>query len=132
MAAIPAVLLGGVMLAACVGPGPAAASSLHDFLVDLHAHSVDYAYNQLTASAEQRTSYNPFFNAIMGSDASYRVVSNKVISSTEVNFRVQVMIPGQATHYVEVQMLEQGNAGDWLVGAPFSTQGARGIRTFAS
>jgi hypothetical protein len=31
---------------------------------------------------------------------------------------------------VKVQVVEEGNGGDWLVAAPFSTKGARAISEF--
>ncbi len=119
-----------VMLSACIGPGLPARHALQDWLVDLKAHSVAYAYTLLSTKAEQRTDYDQFFNGVNQSQASYRIVSTKTVSASEVLAVVAVTRPGASPARVTVQMVEEGNAGDWLVGEPFTSEGARAIRHF--
>ncbi|MGC1184468.1 MAG: hypothetical protein WBA31_04855 [Candidatus Dormiibacterota bacterium] len=126
----PALALGGMFLAGCVGPGPEADAALHNWLADVSAHSVAYAYTMLSRSATLRTQYDPFFNGVNSSRATFRVVSLKVVSADDVVATVRVSNPGSQPHLVKVQVVEEGNGGDWLVGAPFSTEGARAIREF--
>ncbi len=126
----PALALGGVLLAACVGPAPQADAALHNWLTDVSAHSVAYAYTLLSRNAETRTQYDTFFNGVNSSHATFKVVALKVVSANDVLATVRVSNPGAPEHSVQVQVVEEGNAGDWLVGAPFSTEGARAIRDF--
>lgn len=128
---VPAVALAGLLLSACVGPAPAARSALNQWLADVRIHSVAYAYTLLSQHAEEHTNYDTFFNGVNASQASFKVVSLKVISANDVSALVQVKNPNQ-THptTVKVQVVEEGNAGDWLVSAPFSTEGARAIAKF--
>ena len=118
------------MLTACASTATAPRLALQDFLVDVHAHSVVYAYTLLTNPAEAQTPFLPFFNGVKATKASFRVVGMKVINSGEVMGTVAVTSPGGSTTYVKVQMLEEGNAGDWLVNAPFATEGAKAIGQF--
>ncbi|HVB13469.1 MAG TPA: hypothetical protein VNH38_01770 [Candidatus Dormibacteraeota bacterium] len=127
----PALALSGMLLSACVGPSPEAGAALHQWLADVRIHSVAYAYTLLTRNAEERTRYDVFFAGVNASHATFKVMSLKVISANDVEAVVQVKNPGGAQPTtVKVQVLEEGNAGDWLVGAPFSTQGARAIANF--
>jgi hypothetical protein len=119
-----------MLLAGCVGPASEADASLHNWLADVSAHSVAYAYTLLSHNAALRTKYDPFFNGVNASDAKFQVVSLKVISANDVLATVRVSNPGAAPRLVKVQVIEEGNAGDWLLGAPFSTQGAKAIRDF--
>lgn len=121
----------GLLLTACVGPEPAARIALNQWLSDVQAHEVAYAYTLLSRNAEARTQYDAFFNGVNASHATFRVRSMKVISANDVEASVQVANgSGTPATTVEVQILEEGNAGDWLVGAPFSTEGARAIAKF--
>ncbi len=130
LASVVSLLAACSFLSACASTATAPRLALEDFLVDVHAHSVVYAYTMLSNPAEAKTPFIPFFNAVKATGASFRVVAMKVINSGEVVGTVAVSSPGTATTYVQVQMLEEGNAGDWLVNAPFSTDGARAIRLF--
>lgn len=124
------LLAAGSLLSACASTATAPRLALQDFLVDVHAHSVVYAYTLLTNPAEAATPFIPFFNGVKATGASFRIVATKVINSGEVIGTVAVSSPGSPTTYVKVQMLEEGNAGDWLVNAPFTTEGAKAIRLF--
>ncbi|MHB8331295.1 MAG: hypothetical protein ACYDEA_03765 [Candidatus Dormibacteria bacterium] len=130
LALAASLLAGGSLLTACASTAAAPRLALEGFLVDMHAHSVVYAYTLLSNPAEAQTPFLPFFNGVNASKANYRVVGMKVINSNEVVGTVAVSSPGAATTYVQVQMLQEGNAGDWLVSAPFTTDGARAIRLF--
>lgn len=126
----PLLALSGVLLSACVGPAPAARAALNQWLADVRAHSVAYAYTMLSQTAEERTQYDPFFAGVNASRATFRIVSVKVIAANDVEARVRVTTPGAPPTSVQVQIVEEGNAGDWLVGNPFSTEGARAIGEF--
>ncbi|HEY6538638.1 MAG TPA: hypothetical protein VI138_06320 [Candidatus Dormibacteraeota bacterium] len=128
--ALPTLLAGGVLLAGCVGPASGAKSALRNWLTDVHAHSVAYAYTLLSQNAERRTDYDAFFNGVNASTAKFRVRSVRVISSDDVEVAIEVSDKGAPPRTVHLQMVEEGNAGDWLVGAPFSTQGAAAIKDF--
>jgi len=120
-----------MLLSSCVGPTPAAEAALHQWLADIRVHSVAFAYTLLSTPAEERTNYDTFFNGVNASDASFKVLSLKVISADDVSALVQVKNPGGAhPTTVKVQVVEEGNAGDWLVAAPFSSEGARAIAEF--
>ena len=125
-----ALLLSGSLLAACASPTAAPRAALHDFLVDVHAHSVVYAYTLLTNSAEDRTPFVPFFNWVKSSKATFKILSVRMVKAVDAEAVVAVSSPGRPTTDVKVQMVESGNAGDWLVNAPFVTQGARATRLF--
>jgi presenilin-like A22 family membrane protease len=118
-------------MSACEGPTSPAEHALQQWLTDVRAHSVAYAYTLLSQNSEQRTNYDAFFAGVDQSHASYTIVSAKVISANDVEVMVAVKNPGatQPT-LVKVQVLEEGNGGDWLVGAPFSTKGANAILEF--
>ncbi len=120
------------MLSACVSPVPLARTNLQSFLVYVQSHSVAYAYDQLSQTASSRTDYDSFFNLVMATNATYKVQSARVISSTEVAFRVRVQpkVAGAKAHVIGVQMLEEGNAGNWAVNAPFSIDGAAALHQF--
>jgi hypothetical protein len=119
-----------MLLSACANPTVAPRTALEQFLVDVHAHSAVYAYTQLTNPAENQTSFLPFFNGVNSTTATFKVVRMKLVSAAEVTGTVEVMNPGHANRYVTVQMLEEGNAGDWLVADPFSSEGAKAIKLF--
>lgn len=129
-ALVASVLAAGSFLSACASTAAAPRLALEDFLVDVHAHSAVYAYTLLTNPAEAETPFIPFFNGVKATGASFRVVAIKVVNSGDVVGTVAVSSPGAASTYVQVQMVEEGNAGDWLVNAPFTTQGAKAIRLF--
>lgn len=120
----------GLLLAACASPATAARLALRSFLADVKAHSVVYAYTLLTNPAESATPFLPFFNGVKAARASYRVGSCREINPNQVTCQVTVTSPGAPPRVVQVQMLEEGNAGDWLVAAPFTTRGAAAIRLF--
>jgi hypothetical protein len=130
LAALASLLAGGLLLSACANPTVAPRTALEEFLVDVQAHSAVYAYTQLTNPAENQTSFLPFFNGVNSTNATFKVVRMKVVSAAEVTGTVEVMNQGQADRYVIVQMLEEGNAGDWLVADPFSSEGAKAIKLF--
>jgi len=131
LGAVPAVALAGVLLSACIGPAPPARDALNQWLTDVRAHSVAYAYTLLSRNAAARTEYDAFFAGVNESHATFKVRSLKVISANDVEATVKVRSPGAAhPSSVKVQVVEEGNAGDWLIGAPFSTQGARAILDF--
>jgi ABC-type oligopeptide transport system substrate-binding subunit len=131
LAAIATLILSGALLTACVGPATPARHALQQWLTDVSAHSVAYAYTLLSNSAETRTNYDAFFDGVNRSDATFKVVSLKVINPQDVWAVIAVKAPG-ATHAtsVKLQVVEEGNGGDWLIGAPFSTEGARAILAF--
>ena len=120
----------GMLLAACASPATAARLALRGFLADVRSHSVVYAYTLLTNPAESATPFLPFFNGVNAARASYQVGSCRVINPNQVICQVEVTSPGATPRVVQVQMLEEGNAGDWLVAAPFTTKGAAAIRLF--
>lgn len=123
--------LAGMLLTACVGPAPAARAALNQWLADVRIHSVAYAYTLLSQHAEEHTNYDTFFNGVDASHATFKVVALKVISANDTSALVRVTNPGGAhPTTVTVQVVEEGNAGDWLVAAPFSTEGARAIGEF--
>lgn len=123
--------LASVLLSGCVGPTPAARLALNQWLADVKAHSVAYAYTLLSRNAELRTKYDAFFAGVDQSNATFKIISLKVVSANDVAAVVAVVNPGTAhSSLVKVQVLEEGNAGDWLVGAPFSTEGAKAILAF--
>ncbi|MGH7642739.1 MAG: hypothetical protein ACRENX_06955 [Candidatus Dormibacteria bacterium] len=120
-----------MLLSSCVGPSIAAEAALHQWLADIRIHSVAYAYTLLSTHAEEQTNYDIFFNGVNASRASFKVLSLKVISADDVTALVRVQNPGGApSTTVKVQVVEEGNGGDWLVAAPFSTRGARAIAEF--
>lgn len=125
------LVISGALLSACVGPATPARHALQQWLTDVRAHSVAYAYTLLDRSAETRTNYDAFFDGVNRSDATYKVVSLKVINPQDVWAVIAVKTPG-STHAssVKLQIVEEGNGGDWLIGAPFSTEGARAIVPF--
>ena len=125
-----AMLLAGSLLAACAAPTAAPRAALQDFLVDVHAHSVVYAYTLLTNSAEVRTPFTPFFNWVKASKANFKIVSIHMVNAGDAEATVAVSSPGASTRDIHVQMVESGNAGDWLVNAPFVTQGTRAVQLF--
>jgi len=127
---LASLVAGGMLLSACANPAVAPRAALEEFLVDVQAHSAVYAYTQLTNPAEDDTPFLPFFNGVNSSNATFTVVHMKVVSAAEVTGTVEVTEPGQAASYVKVQMLEEGNAGDWLVAAPFTTEGSKAIKLF--
>ncbi|MGB9483375.1 MAG: hypothetical protein WCB86_05715 [Candidatus Dormiibacterota bacterium] len=128
---VPGVALAGILLSACVGPAPAARDALNQWLSDVRIHSVAYAYTLLSQHAEQHTNYDLFFNGVNASEATYKVLSVKVISANDVSALVRVQNrDGAPATTVRVQVVEEGNAGDWLVSAPFSSEGARAIAKF--
>ncbi len=123
--------LAGMLLASCVGPKIAAGAALRQWLADIQIHSVAYAYTLLSQNAEYRTNYDQFFSGVDASRATFKVLSLKVISADDVWAVVRVSNPdGAAPKTVNVQIVEEGNGGDWLVAAPFSTEGARAIAEF--
>ncbi|MGH7691463.1 MAG: hypothetical protein ACRENY_05795 [Candidatus Dormibacteria bacterium] len=131
LALIPLVALLALALASCRGPAPAAGAALHQWLADVQAHQVAYAYTLLTQEAEQRTDYNAFFAGVNASRATFKIASLKVISANEVEGTVAVHSAGAGRPTkVVVQVLEEGNGGDWLIGTPFSTKGADAIHAF--
>ncbi|MGH7609031.1 MAG: hypothetical protein ACREOD_03655 [Candidatus Dormibacteria bacterium] len=121
---------GGALLSACIGPAVPATHALNNWLADVRAHSVAYAYTLLSSQAEMRTDYDQFFDGVNHTRASYRILATRTVSSTEVTAVVEVSNGSSAPTRVRVQMIEEGNAGDWLVGEPFTGQGARAIRYF--
>ncbi len=125
-----AVLIGGGLVSACAAPTAAPRLALQGFLADVQAHSVVYAYTLLTNSAEAQTSFVPFFNGVKATKATFKVLGVRMIDSAQADATVAVTAPGHGTTYIHVQMVEEGNAGDWLVNAPFVTQGAAAIRLF--
>ena len=129
-AAAGLVVTAGLLLAACASPATAARLALRGFLADVRAHSVVYAYTLLTNPAEAATPFLPFFAGVNAAHASYKVGSCRVINLNQVTCQVEVTNPGATPRVVQVQMLEEGNAGDWLVAGPFTTRGAAAIRLF--
>lgn len=128
---VPALALAGMLLSSCIGPSPEAAAALHQWLADVRIHSVAYAYTLLSTNAEEHTNFDIFFDGVNASRASFKVVSLKVISANDVSALVRVQNPdGVHPTTVKVQVVEEGNGGDWLVAAPFSTKGARAISEF--
>jgi hypothetical protein len=125
------LVISGALLTACVGPATPARHALQQWLTDVSAHSVAYAYTLLSNSAEMRTNYDTFFDGVNRSDATFKVVSLKVINPQDVWAVIAVKTRG-TTHAtsVKLQIVEEGNGGDWLIGAPFSTEGARAIVAF--
>jgi hypothetical protein len=125
------LLVSGALLSACISPATPARHALQQWLTDVSAHSVAYAYTLLSNNAEIRTNYDAFFNGVDRSDASFEVESLKVINPQDVWAVIAVKARG-ATHVtsVRLQIVEEGNGGDWLIGAPFSTEGARAILAF--
>ncbi len=129
-AAAGLLVAAGLLLAACASPATAARLALRGFLADVQAHSVVYAYTLLTNPAEAATPFLPFFNGVNAARASYRVESCRVVNPNQVTCQVMVTDPGATPRVIQVQMLEEGNAGDWLVAAPFTTRGAAAIQLF--
>ncbi|MGA8208172.1 MAG: hypothetical protein WB801_06160 [Candidatus Dormiibacterota bacterium] len=131
LASLVTLIVSGALLTACVGPATPARHALQQWLTDVSAHSVAYAYTLLSTSAEMRTNYDAFFDGVNRSNASFKVESLKVINPQDVWAVVAVKSPGvsHATS-VKLQIVEEGNGGDWLIGAPFSTEGARAILAF--
>jgi hypothetical protein len=130
LATLAGLVAGGMLMSACANPTVAPRTALEEFLVDVQAHSAVYAYTQLTNPAENQTSFLPFFNGVNSTNATFKLVRMKVVSAAEVVGTVEVMNQGQANRYVTVQMLEEGNAGDWLLADPFSSEGAKAIKLF--
>lgn len=131
LGSLAGVALAALTLSACTGPAPAARHALQGWLDDVGAHSVAYAYTLLSTQAEHNTDYDQFLQAVNATHASYSIVSAKEISSADVATVVKVVPQdGGAVTFVRVQMIEEGNAGDWLVAAPFTTEGARAMRVF--
>ncbi len=123
--------LAAVLLSACVGPVPAAKHALQSWLDDVGAHSVAYAYTLLSTQAAARTDYDVFFDYVNASDANYAIVSTREVSAEDVEAVVRVTPrSGGRVTLVKLQMVEEGNAGDWLVNAPFTSEGARAMRAF--
>jgi len=131
LASLATLLVSGALLSACISPATPARHALQQWLADVSAHSVAYAYTLLSNNAEIRTNYDAFFNGVDRSDASFKVESLKVINPQDVWAVIAVKAPA-ATHAtsVRLQIVEEGNGGDWLIGAPFSTEGARAILAF--
>jgi len=131
LASLATLIISGALLSACVGPATPARHALQQWLTDVSAHSVAYAYTLLSNDAEIRTNYDAFFNGVNRSDATFKVESLKVINPQDVWAVVAVKTRGttRATS-VRLQIVEEGNGGDWLIGAPFSTEGARAIVPF--
>ncbi len=131
LASLVTLVISGALLTACVGPATPARHALQQWLTDVSAHSVAYAYTLLSNSAEMRTNYDTFFDGVNRSDATFKVVSLKVINPQDVWAVIAVKTRG-TTHAtsVKLQIVEEGNGGDWLIGAPFSTEGARAIVAF--
>lgn len=131
LASLVTLIVSGALLSACVGPATPARNALQQWLTDVSAHSVAYAYTLLSNDAEIRTNYDAFFNGVNRSDATFEVESLKVINPQDVWAVVAVKTRG-TTHAtsVRLQIVEEGNGGDWLIGAPFSTEGARAIVAF--
>jgi len=130
LAAVAALAAGGGLLAGCASPTAAPRSALQFFLTDVQAHSVVYAYTLLTNPAEDNTPFIPFFNGVKATKAHFKIVSVHMVNSTDAEAVVAVSVPYVKTKYVHVQMVEEGNAGDWLVNAPFVTEGASAIQLF--
>ena len=131
LASLATLLVSGALLSACISPATPARHALQQWLTDVSAHSVAYAYTLLSNNAEIRTNYDAFFNGVDRSDASFKVESLKVINPQDVWAVIAVKAPA-ATHAtsVRLQIVKEGNGGDWLIGAPFSTEGARAILAF--
>ncbi len=131
LASLVTLMVSGALLSACVGPATPARHALQQWLGDVSAHSVAYAYTLLSNNAELRTNYVAFFNGVDRSDATFKVESMKVINPQDVWAVIAVKTRGtnHATS-VRLQIVEEGNGGDWLIGAPFSTEGARAIAAF--
>ncbi|MHB1500227.1 MAG: hypothetical protein ACYCYK_03505 [Candidatus Dormibacteria bacterium] len=125
-----ALLLGGSLMTACAVPTAAPRAALQDFLVDVHAHSVVYAYTLLTNTAEARTPFIPFFNWVKSNRADFKIVSIRMVNAADAEATVAISSPGRPTADIQVQMVESGNAGDWLVNAPFATEGASAVHHF--
>jgi hypothetical protein len=125
---VGAALATGLLLSACASTTQAPRVALEEFLLDVHAHSAVYAYTQLTNPAENATSFLPFFNGVEATTANFKVVGMKVVTADDVTATVEVINSGQAVRYLKVQMLEEGNAGDWLLNAPFATEGAKALK----
>jgi len=130
LAAVAALATGGGLLAGCASPTAAPRSALQFFLTDVQAHSVVYAYTLLTNPAEDNTPFIPFFNGVKATKATFKIISIHMVNAAEAEATVAVLVPDQSTRYVRVQMIEEGNAGDWLVNAPFVTKGASAIQLF--
>ena len=130
LAGLAAVVVGGSLLAGCASPTVAPRSALEYFLTDVHAHSVVYAYTLLTNPAEDQTTFIAFFNGVKATKARFKIVSIHMVNAADAEATVAVLVPYESTRYVKVQMVEEGNAGDWLVNAPFVTQGASAIHLF--
>jgi hypothetical protein len=131
LASLATLVVSGALLSACVGPATPARHALQQWLTDVSAHSVAYAYTLLSNNAEMRTNYDAFFDGVDRSDATFKVVSLKVINPQDVWAVIDVKTRGTAhATSVRLQIVEEGNGGDWLIGAPFSTEGARAIVPF--
>jgi len=130
LAAVAALAAGGGLLAGCASPTAAPRSALQFFLTDVQAHSVVYAYTLLTNPAEDSTPFIPFFNGVKATKAHFKIVSVHMVNSTDAEAVVAVSVPYVKTKYIHVQLVEEGNAGDWLVNAPFVTEGASAIQLF--
>ncbi|MGH7640316.1 MAG: hypothetical protein ACREN7_03030 [Candidatus Dormibacteria bacterium] len=130
LAGAPAAALLALLLCSCRGPAVPAGAALNQWLADVRSHQVAYAYTLLTEPAEQRTRYLPFFDGVNSSQAKFKVTRLETVSQEEVFGFVQISNPGERTRTIKVQMVEEGNGGDWLVGAPFTLEGARAIRYF--
>jgi hypothetical protein len=121
-------MVAGLLLSACASTTQAPRVALEEFLLDVHAHSAVFAYTQLTNPAENVTPFQPFFNGVNSTTANFKVVSMKVVTANDVTATVEVIKAGRAVRYLKVQMLEEGNAGDWLLNAPFATEGAKAVK----
>jgi hypothetical protein len=131
LASLATLVVSGALLSACVGPATPARHALQQWLTDVSAHSVAYAYTLLSNNAEMRTNYDAFFDGVDRSDATFKVVSLKVINPQDVWAVIDVKTRGTAhATSVRLQIVEEGIGGDWLIGAPFSTEGARAIVPF--
>jgi hypothetical protein len=125
LASLATLVVSGALLSACVGPATPARHALQQWLTDVSAHSVAYAYTLLSNNAEMRTNYDAFFDGVDRSDATFKVVSLKVINPQDVWAVIDVKTRGTA-HATSVRL----QIVDWLLGAPFSTEGARAIVPF--
>lgn len=119
-----------MLLSACATPVTPARLALRGFLADVQAHSVVYAYTLLSTEAANQTEFLPFFNGVKATKATFTVGSCHEDYSEAVTCQVNVSSPGAAPRQVTVQMVEEGNAGDWLVGKPFTSHGAAAIKLF--
>lgn len=120
----------GLALAACANTVTAPRLALQAFLTDVHAHAVVYAYTLLTTPAASHTPFIPFFDWVNASRADFRIDGCRKVNDNAVTCTVTVTAPGAHPRRVDVQMLEEGNAGDWLVGDPFTNKGAAAIPLF--